>query len=128
MLRRIKGVTLKDGVKSVDIRKELGVSSIQEKVRETRLRLYGHMQRKEENNEVRAVGDMRVPGKGQGGDQEGDGWMASEGICRHCGSPWMTHRTEHSGNQEFGLLTPPSGKRRRRRRRYVIHLNTIFKT
>ena len=63
MLRRIKGVTLRDRVKSVDIRKELGVSSIQEKVRETRLRWYGHMQRMEENNEVRAVGDMRVPGK-----------------------------------------------------------------
>ena len=63
MLRRIKGVTLSDRVKSVDIRKELGVSSTQEKVREMRLRWYGHMQRMEENNEVRAVGDMRVPGK-----------------------------------------------------------------
>ena len=43
MLRRIKGVTLRDRVKSLDIRKELGVSSIQEKVREMRLRWYGHM-------------------------------------------------------------------------------------
>ena len=34
MLRRIKGVALRDKVKSVDIRKELGVTSIQEKVRE----------------------------------------------------------------------------------------------
>ena len=33
MLQRIKGVTLRDKVKSVDIRKELGVTSIQEKVR-----------------------------------------------------------------------------------------------
>ena len=63
MLRRIKEVTLRDRVKSVDIRKELGVSSIHEKVRETRLRCYGHMQRMEENNEVRAVVDMKVPGK-----------------------------------------------------------------
>ena len=44
MLRRIKGVTLRDKVKSVDIRKELGVNSIQEKVREMRLRWYGHIQ------------------------------------------------------------------------------------
>ena len=63
MLRRIKGVTLRDKVKSVDIRKELGVNSIKEKVRERRLRCYGHMQRMEENNEVRAVVDMMVPGK-----------------------------------------------------------------
>ena len=88
MLRRIKGVTLRDRVKSVVIRKELGVSSIQDKVRETRL----HMQRMEENNEVRSVGDMRMP------DQEGDGWMAFEGICRHCGSPRRIHRTAHTGN------------------------------
>ena len=42
MLRIFKGVILRDKVKSVDIRKELGVSSIQEKVREMRLRWYGH--------------------------------------------------------------------------------------
>ena len=63
MLRRIKGVTLRDKIKSVDIRKERGVNSIQEKVREMRLRWYGHIQRMEENNEMRAVVDMRVPGK-----------------------------------------------------------------
>ena len=116
MLRRIKGVTVRDRVKSVDIGEELGVSSIQEKVREMRLRWVGHMQRMEEI-EVRAVDDMRVPGKGQGGHQEGDGWMESEGICRHCGSPRRMPRIEHSINQKYGLLTPPSGKRRRRRRR-----------
>ena len=44
MLRRIKGVTLRDKVKSVDIRKELGVNNIQEKVREMRIR-YGHLYR-----------------------------------------------------------------------------------
>ena len=75
MLRRIKGVTLRDKVKSVDIGKELGVTSIQEKVREMRLRWYGHMHRMEENNEVRAVVDTRVPGRLRG-DQEVDGWMA----------------------------------------------------
>ena len=66
-------------VKSVDIRKELGVSSIQEKVREMRLRWYGHMQRMEENNEVRAVVDMRVPGKRPRGRPRGR-WM--DGVRR----------------------------------------------
>ena len=69
--------------------------------------------REEENNGVRAVVDMRVPGKRPRGDQEGGGWIVSEGICRHCGSPQRMPRTEHSGNQEFGPLTPPSGKRRK---------------
>ena len=87
MLRRIKGVILRDKVKSVDLRKELGVISIQEKVKEMRLHWYGHMQRMEENNDLRSVVDMRVPGKRPRGDQEGDGWIGSEGICRHCGSP-----------------------------------------
>ena len=74
MLRRIKGVTLRDKVKSVDIRKELGMNSVQEKVREMRLRWYGHMQKMEENNEVRAVVDMRVPGKRPRGRPRGR-WM-----------------------------------------------------
>ena len=33
--------------------------------------------------------------------------MASEGICRHRESPQRMPRTEHSGNLEFGPLTPP---------------------
>ena len=70
MLRRVKGVTLRDKAKSVDIRKKLGVNSIKEKIREMRLCWYGHMQRMEENNEVRVIVDMIVSGKDQKGDQE----------------------------------------------------------
>ena len=66
---------------------------------------------REENNEVRAVVDMRVPGNRPRGDQEGDGWTGSEGICRHGGSPRRMPRSELSGNQAFWPLTPPSGKR-----------------
>ena len=47
MLRRIKGETLRDKVKSVDIRKELGVNSIKEKVSEMRQRWYGENGRKQ---------------------------------------------------------------------------------
>ena len=86
MLRRIKGVTLKDRVKSVDIRKEPGVRSTQEKVREMRLRWYGHIQRMEEHNEVRAVGDMRGPGKRPMGRPRGR-WVDS--IRRDMQALWI---------------------------------------
>ena len=47
----------------MDIRNEVVVNSIKEKVREMRLRWYRHMQRMEQNNEVRGIVDMIVPGK-----------------------------------------------------------------
>ena len=65
---------MRDTVKSVDIRKQLGVSNIQEKVRGMRLCWYGM-----EENEVRAVGDMRVPGKRPRGRPRGR-WM--DGVRR----------------------------------------------
>ena len=83
MLRRIKGVTLRDKVKSADIRKELGVNSIQEKVREMRLRWYGPVHRMEENNEGRAVVDKIIPGKRPRVKPIGKCRIASEGIYRN---------------------------------------------
>ena len=43
MLRRTKGVTLRDKIKRVNTRKELEANSIKEKVKEIRLRWYGHV-------------------------------------------------------------------------------------
>ena len=78
---------MRDKVKSVDIRKELGVNSIQEKVREMRLRWYGHMQRMEENNEARAIVDMIVPGKRPKGRPRGR-WM--DCVRRDRQELWIT--------------------------------------
>ena len=44
--------------------------------REMRLRWHRHMQIMEENNDVREIDDMMLPGKDQDGDQEGDGGKA----------------------------------------------------
>ena len=117
MLRRIKSITLRDNVKSVDIRMELGMNSIQEKVREMILRWYGHMQRLGENNELRATVDMIVSGKIPRG--------RLRARCMDCVRKDMQELRitpddaleNNFGGQEFGPLTPPSGKRRRRRRR-----------
>ena len=68
---RIKGVTLKDKVKSVDIRKELRVQDIKEKARESRLRWFGHVMRRESNNHLRQVMEMEVPGRRPRGRPKG---------------------------------------------------------
>ena len=77
---------MRDRVKCVDTRKELGVSSIHEKVREMRLRWYGHMQRMEENNDVRAIGDMRVPGQRPRGRPRG---RCVDGVRRDMQALWI---------------------------------------
>ena len=63
MLRRIKGVTVKDKMNSEDIRKELGVGSIKSKARESRLRWFGHVHRREQESNLRQVMDMEIPGR-----------------------------------------------------------------
>ena len=71
MLRRIKGVTVKDKMKSEDIRKELGVGSIKSKARESRLRWFGHVHRKEQESNLRQVMDMEIAGRRPRGRPKG---------------------------------------------------------
>ena len=52
----IKGVTLSVKVKSVDIRKELGVNSIKDKVREMRLRWYDTCREWKKTTEIKNSG------------------------------------------------------------------------
>ena len=78
----------------MDIRKEIGLNSIKVKVREIRLRWYGHMKRIEENNEARATVDMVVPGK------RGRPRVRLVDCVRR-----DMPRTKHSGDQEFGRST-----------------------
>ena len=86
MLRRIKGISLRNNVKALNSIKE--------------------------NNEVRPIVDMIVPGKTQTGRPRGR-WIASQGTCRNYGSPRRMLRTRHSGDQEFGPMNPSSGNKRR---------------
>ena len=63
MLRRIRGVTRTDRMRNQDLRNELGISNIKDKVREKRLGWYGHVQRMEEDNHVRRIVNMVVAGE-----------------------------------------------------------------
>ena len=63
MLRWMSGVTREDRIRNEYIRGSIGVSSIVEKMRENRLRWFGHVRRREETEAVRVVMDMNVVGK-----------------------------------------------------------------
>ena len=117
MLIRIKGVTLRDNVKTVDIREEQGMNSLQEKVREMRLRWYGHMQRTEENNEVRAVVDMIVPGKRPRGR-----WV----DCVRREMQELRITPEDAQDRTFWKSSGKRQRRRRRRRRQGLWLYVLI--
>jgi len=63
MLRWILGLTLRDRKRNDDIRRILGVACIMYKVREARLRWYGHIQRREEDDCVKRILEANVGGQ-----------------------------------------------------------------
>ena len=63
MLRRILGVSMRDRWKNEDIRKELGVCKISEKIKEIRLRWYGHIVRAGEQNMGYSTLKRPIPGR-----------------------------------------------------------------
>jgi len=65
MLRWILGISLKDHKRNEDIRRAVGavgVASITHKVREARLRWYGHVRRREEHASIRRIMEAEVHG------------------------------------------------------------------
>jgi len=69
MLRWILGLTLRDKKRNDDIRRILGVVCITDKVREARLRWFGHVQRREEEDCVRIILEADVHGQRSRGRQ-----------------------------------------------------------
>lgn len=63
MLRWSIGLTRWDRVTNVDVRKRLGVAPIVEKMRETRLRWYGHVMRSDEDSIARTALRYDPPGQ-----------------------------------------------------------------
>ena len=68
MLRWIKGISLKDRVRSKKIRAELGVAQIRHKVKEARLRWFGHVKRSD--SYIKTAYEIKVIGKRSRGRQK----------------------------------------------------------
>jgi len=62
MLQWILGVSLKDRKKTEDICQAVGVACITDKIREARLRWYGHVQRREYDGSVKKIMKSEVHG------------------------------------------------------------------
>jgi len=69
MLRWILGLTLRDKKRKDNIRRILGVACITDKVWEARLRWFGHVQRREEEDCVRRILEADVRGQQSRGRQ-----------------------------------------------------------
>ena len=72
MLRFAMGVTRKDKIRNEYIRSTVKVERLGMKMREGRLRWYGHVMRRDQEYVGRRVMEMELPGKKKGGDQRED--------------------------------------------------------
>ena len=79
--KKNQGVTLRHKKRSENIRRKLGVSNIKEKTREMRLRWYGHVMRMSDENQVKAVINLKYKANGPEEDQRQDVSTASQGTC-----------------------------------------------
>ncbi|XP_050511752.1 uncharacterized protein LOC126887900, partial [Diabrotica virgifera virgifera] len=67
MLRWMSGVTKKDKIRNEYIRGSLGVAPIDAKMREHRLRWFGHVQRRDVNHPIRRIAEVQIPGRSRRG-------------------------------------------------------------
>ncbi|KIH43262.1 hypothetical protein ANCDUO_26736 [Ancylostoma duodenale] len=63
MLRWMAGVMRLDRICNEDIRDRFGIAAISDKLRESRLRWYGHVSRAKEGTACEVGFDLEVPGK-----------------------------------------------------------------
>jgi hypothetical protein len=64
MVRRMCGVTLRDKKSNEELRQRLGIESVTEVVRRGRLRWFGHVERKDDTDWVKACQRFEAAGKG----------------------------------------------------------------
>src|SRR6218665_3108991 len=70
MLRWILGVSLRDRRRNEDLREVLGVACITDKVREARMRWYGHVMRREDGCCIKRIMNAEVYGRRSRGRQK----------------------------------------------------------
>ena len=83
MVRWVCGVKLKDRLPSKELRKRLGIDDIALVLQQNRLRWYGHVLRKDDDDDwVKKCMEYEVEGQGQEEDQRGPEKMLSDRTVR----------------------------------------------
>ena len=121
MLRRIKGVTLRDRQRSDEIRRELGVENITFKARQSRLRWYGHTLRMDERNKVKQIMKIEVRGNRARGRPRLR-WM--DNIRHDMNACGLEEEDAQNRRRWKNMIKNPDLAQGRRRRIRVIHSTT----
>ncbi|KAH0452368.1 hypothetical protein IEQ34_019667 [Dendrobium chrysotoxum] len=84
MLRWMSGFTLRDRIRNEHIREKVGVAPVEDKIRESRLRWFGHVKRRPPDDPVRKVEvlDLTYVKKGRGRPKK-TWWMESFSRFKH---------------------------------------------
>ena len=117
MLRSMCGVTKKDKIRNEHVRGSVKVSPMTKKIREKRLKWYGHDKRRDKGHVLRSVFDAPIPEKIRRGRQKNQVERLVEkryGKCR-VKARRKTHWIRQSGRMIFNTnpATPDDGKRLR---------------
>ena len=83
MVRWMRGVKLKDRLPSKDLRERLGIDDIALVLQKNRLRWYGHVLRKEDDDWVKKLWSMKLRVQDKEEDQIGPGERLSERTVKH---------------------------------------------
>ena len=75
MLTFAMGITRKDKIRNKYIRSTVKVKRLEMKMREGRLRWYGHVMRRNQEYVGRDVMEIELPGNGKRGRRREDFWM-----------------------------------------------------
>ncbi len=70
MVRWMCGVSLLDHIRSEDLRKRMGILGIEEMLRRARLRWFGHVMRKEDDDWVKRCMNLEVEGNAPKGPRK----------------------------------------------------------
>lgn len=89
-LRRTKGITRRDRIRNTEIRAELGVAPVQEKIEEKQLQWLGHLIRMDNDRQVKQVWEARSSSKRARGRPR-ESWNNAVGkILKRKGQTWQS--------------------------------------